>query len=134
MVGLVKSALELGDVLDPNSEFLFPTRNMQGRVIATAVWREKTLPSETGHILRHTYRTIAQRVGLDKIDARMLLDHKIVGIDRVYVHEKALFDRLLASQETMTAAILALTKDKFTWRSEARVVDSKLIDDVPIRR
>jgi integrase len=108
MVGLVRQALELGDVLYPNADWLFPTRNMRGRVIATAVWREKTLPSETGHILRHTYRTIAQRVGLDKIDARLLLDHKIVGIDRVYVHEKALFDRLLASQEHMTASILSL--------------------------
>ncbi|MDH4037165.1 MAG: tyrosine-type recombinase/integrase [Candidatus Krumholzibacteria bacterium] len=118
MVGLVQQALELGDMLYPGSEWLFPTRNVRGKIIATAVWREKTLPSETGHILRHTYRTIAQRVGLDKIDARMLLDHKVVGIDRVYVHEKALFDRLLASQETMTAAVLELIHE------DGRVGDS----------
>jgi len=134
MVGLVQHALELGDVLYPNAEWLFPARNMRGKVIATAVWREKALPSETGHILRHTYRTIAQRVGLDKIDARMLLDHKIVGIDRVYVHEAALFDRLLASQEQMTTAILSLLKDKYTWKSEARVIDSSVVDEPPIRR
>ncbi len=108
MVALVREALALGDALYPRTEWLFPSRNKDGEVAPTAVWREKTLPSETGHILRHTYRTVAQRVGIDKIDARMLLDHKIVGIDRVYVHEKALFDRLLASQETMTAAIRAL--------------------------
>lgn len=112
MIDLVRQALEMGDMLYPRSEWLFPTRSAQGKVIATVVWREKALPSETGHILRHTYRTIAQRVGLDKIDARMLLDHKIVGIDRVYVHEKALFDRLLVSQETMTAALLGLVRDQ----------------------
>ena len=78
-------------------------------VIATQVWREKTLPSETGHILRHTFRTIAQRVGIDKIETRLLLDHTVPGIDGVYIHEKALFDKLLSAQERMTAAILALT-------------------------
>ena len=66
------------------------------------------MPSETGHILRHTYRTIAQRVGIDKIEARLLLDHTVPGIDGVYTHEKALSDKLLAAQERMSEAILAL--------------------------
>jgi len=108
MVALVRQALEQGDVLYPEVEWLFPTRNKQGRVQATTTWKERILPSQTGHILRHTYRTIAQRVGLDKIDARLLLDHKVQGIDGVYIHEKALFDRLLAAQERMTAAIVNL--------------------------
>ena len=108
MVDLVRQALELGDTLFPRSECLFTTRNKQGVVKATATWKERTLPSETGHILRHTYRTMAQRVGIDKIDARLLLDHKVPGIDGVYIHEKALFDRLLASQQRMTEAILGL--------------------------
>ena len=108
MVGLVRQALELGDALHPGNQWLFPTRNKQGIVKATATWKERTLPSETGHILRHTYRTLAQRVGIDTIDARLLLDHKVPGIDGVYIHEKALFDRLLASQERMSIAILDL--------------------------
>ncbi len=108
MVGLVHEAVGRGDVLYPGSPWLFPTRNTQGQVKATTTWRERTLPGETGHILRHTYRTLAQRVGINKIDARLLLDHKVPGIDGVYIHEKALFDRLLESQEQMTAAILEL--------------------------
>ena len=96
----------------PGSQWLFPTRSKQGHVKATTTWRERTLPSETGHILRHTYRTLAQRVGIDKIDARLLLDHKVPGIDGIYIHEKALFDRLLASQEQMSAAILELLNGK----------------------
>ncbi len=108
MVELVQEALQLGDMLFPEAPWLFPTRNKQGQVKATTTWSERTLPSQTGHILRHTYRTIAQRVGIDKIDARLLLDHKVPGIDGVYIHERALFDKLLASQERMTAAILSL--------------------------
>jgi hypothetical protein len=63
----------------------------------------RSLPSETGHILRHTYRTIAQRIALDKIEARLLLDHTVPGIDGVYIHEKALFDKLLMTLERMSA-------------------------------
>ena len=97
-------------MLFPGSPWLFPTRSSkEGRgVIATQVWREKSLPSETGHILRHTYRTVAQSIGIDQVSARLLLDHRVPGIDGVYIHQRALFGPLLAAQEKMTAAILAL--------------------------
>lgn len=109
MVGVVKHALEIGSVHHPKSEWLFPTRSAKvaRAVIATQVWREKSLPSETGHILRHTYRTVAQRIGIDQVTARLLLDHTVPGIDGVYIHERALFDRLLEAQEKMSAAMLA---------------------------
>jgi integrase len=110
MIEVVTRALSLSQLLYPGSPWLFPTRSAkdQRTVIATQVWREKSLPSETGHILRHTYRTIAQRECIDKIEARLLLDHTVPGIDGVYIHERALFDRLLAAQERMSAAILTL--------------------------
>lgn len=109
MVEVVRRALAAGDVLFPGSPWVFPSRSTKtGEVIATQVWREKSLPSETGHILRHTYRTVAQRIGIDKVNARLLLDHTVPGIEGVYIHERALFDTLLAEQERMTAAILAL--------------------------
>ena len=84
----------------------------QKKIIATQTWKEKSLLSLTGHILRRTYRTIAQRVGIDKIDAHLLLDHTVQSIDGVYIHEKALFDRLLATQETMTESILSFVAIK----------------------
>jgi integrase len=111
MIDLVREALAVGDVLYPGSPWVFPTRNKRGEVKATATWRERSLPNQTGHVLRHTYRTIAQRAGIDTNDARMLLHHKIPGIDGIYLHEKALFDRLVATQERMTAAILVLLRD-----------------------
>ena len=115
MVELVQRAIALGDMLFPGSPWLFPTRATKdnpnrfirrGQIIPTQVWREKNLPSETGHLLRHTYRTIAQRICLDKIEARLLLDHTVPGIDGVYIHERALFDRLLEAQEKMSDAIM----------------------------
>lgn len=109
MVGVVRRAMAVGDVLFPGAPWLLPSRSTKTfEVIATQVWREKSLPSETGHILRHTYRTVAQRTGIDKVNARLLLDHTVPGIDGVYIHERALFDTLLADQERMTAALAAL--------------------------
>ena len=119
MVGIVRRALDLGDMLYPEAQWLFPTRASKGdplhgiakgQVIATQVWREKSLPSETGHLLRHTYRTVAQREQVDQVEARLLLDHTVPGIDGVYIHKKALFDRLLATQEKMSAALLMLMR------------------------
>lgn len=115
MVDVVGRAMAAGDVLFPGAPWLFPSRSSKtGEVIATQVWKEKALPSETGHILRHTYRTVAQRTGIDRVNARLLLDHTVPGIEGVYIHERALFDTLLAEQERMTAAILALLEPETT--------------------
>lgn len=127
MLHLIEQTLALSEMLYPKALWLFPTRANKddprrgiaaGDVIATQVWREKSLPSETGHLLRHTYRTIAQRNGIDKIEARLLLDHTVPGIDGVYIHEKALFDRLLVAQERMTAELLVLTRSEHSVRHE----------------
>ncbi len=115
MVEVVRHAMAASDVLFPGAPWLFPSRSSKtGEVIATQVWKEKALPSETGHILRHTYRTVAQRTGIDRVNARLLLDHTVPGIDGVYIHERALFDTLLAEQERMTAALLALLEPSTT--------------------
>ena len=129
MIDVLKRAIAIGDVLFPGSEWVFPTRALKdnpkrgikrGDTIPTQIWREKSLPSETGHLLRHTYRTIAQRICLDKIEARLLLDHTVPGIDGVYIHEKALFDRLLVAQERMTSAIDQLKARKSAIDLEAQ--------------
>jgi len=113
MVDVVRRALAVGEVLFPGSPWLFPSRSTKtGEVIATQVWKEKALPSETGHILRHTWRTVAQGIRLNEVNARLLLDHTVPGIDGVYIHKGALFDSLLADQETMTAALVALIEPK----------------------
>ena len=109
MVEHVRRALELGDVLFPRAPWLFPTRSNDGRrVIATRTWREKALPSETGHILRHTYRTLAHAAGITETDGRLLLDQKVPGISGVYIQERALFTHLRNQQEHMSAYIAKL--------------------------
>jgi integrase len=113
MIELVERALESADKLYPGSAWLFPTRSADGReIIATQVWKEKKLPGKTGHILRHTYRNLAQSAGVDDVDIELLLDHKVPGVKGVYVHARALMDRLLAQQDKVSAHILSLIQSK----------------------
>ncbi|MCR6643372.1 MAG: tyrosine-type recombinase/integrase [Terricaulis sp.] len=122
MIEVVQQALEAGAALYPRTEWLFPTRLRKGEreVKHVQVWRENTLPSQTGHILRHTYRTIAKRAGIDQIDARLLLDHTVPGIDGVYIHSRALFDRLLSTQGVMSTEILALCEPRLDCSAAAQ--------------
>ncbi len=67
MVALVRESLAIGDQAYPGTEWLFPTRNKDGKVIATAVWRERTLPSETGHRAPNTRHKSSTSLWADPI-------------------------------------------------------------------
>ncbi|MBN9276317.1 MAG: integrase family protein [Hyphomicrobium sp.] len=111
MRNVVRTAISIGDLTYADCEWLFPSRSKDGKsVIATQVWKEKSLPSETGHILRHTYRTIAETAGIPPTHRRLLLDHALGGMDKVYVDKTQLFRDLLNSQEVMSDRILELCK------------------------
>ena len=84
------------------------------------MWREKSLPSETGHILRHTCRTIAETTTIPHSHCRLLLDHALDGMDAVYVDKRQLFCDFLASQEIMTDKILKLYDAELTANSFAQ--------------
>lgn len=110
MVRLIERALEIGDMLYPGSEYVFPTRDRQGNIVATVVWKEKGagLHGRTGHFLRHSHRTLAKHLGIDDVDASLLLDHKVAGIQGVYIHAGPLFERLQREQQRLTDHVLGL--------------------------
>lgn len=102
----VRNALDLSRTLYPEAKWLFPSWSRKGKkVIRTQVIRERTMPSLTGHILRKTHRTFAQRARINKVNARLLLDHVVEGIDGVYVDDRALFDPLLEDQQAISNEI-----------------------------
>lgn len=114
LVDLLGQALHLARLTRADSPYLWPSRSnpsaKSGKPvewICTQVWRERTMPSETGHILRHTYSNAARLAGVDDVDRELLLAHRIPGVQGTYLHAPTLFARLLASQETVTAWLLA---------------------------
>lgn len=106
--GLLRRAMVLSRETASNAPYLWPTRSHDGkRVIATQVWKETALPSETGHTLRHTYSNAARLAGVDDVDRELLLAHKIPGVQGTYLHTPTLFGRLLEQQEKVSAWLLA---------------------------
>lgn len=75
-------------------------------------WRQKHgwLAGRTGHILRHTYISIAASLGVDKVHRMLLVDHTIPGISGTYIEEKVLFARLMEEQEQISKRILTLAR------------------------
>jgi integrase len=108
MVALLEESLAVSRILEPKTEWLYPTRSKTGEVIATQVWKEKTLGGETGHILRKTYRTQALAIGVPTAHARALLDHRQPGIEDHYVLEAGLFNDLLVHQERISSHLARL--------------------------
>ncbi len=112
MVEILREALRVGDVLyGDRHDFVFPTRARNGDIVACTVIREPKLPSQTGHILRHTHRTLAALIGVPRDDAMLLLDHTVSGISGVYLHERVLFSRLITAQVTLSNYITKLTTE-----------------------
>jgi integrase len=108
LVSLLTRALAWSREMRSDSVYLWPTRSNDGSEwIATQVWRERTMPSETGHLLRHTYSNAARLAGVDDVDRELLLAHRIPGVQGTYLHTPTLFGRLLDSQERVTAWLLA---------------------------
>ena len=112
MVECLRRCKKAVDVLYPASPWVFPARSKKKELIHTQVVREKTLPDQTGHVLRHTYRTLAQAAGVYKDDVKLLLDQKVTGIDGVYLHDRALFRHLIKQQEIISEYILTLCGPK----------------------
>ena len=112
MVECIQRALDISQMLYPESEWLFPTRAKDRSATHIKTPRENSMPSETGHILRHTHRNIAQSLGVSSINAKLLLDQKIPGIDGVYIHDAALFGPLLHDQQKISDCIMDLATNR----------------------
>ncbi|HEY3496219.1 MAG TPA: integrase family protein [Polyangiaceae bacterium] len=109
MVGLVREALAAGDVLEPGSPWLFPTRSKTGELQATTVVREKAaaLRDRTGHALRHTYKTCARNARIPESTIDLLMAHSLGAMRDRYGSLEDQLDTLREDQEKVTAYILA---------------------------
>jgi hypothetical protein len=65
-----------------------------------------------GNDLRQTYRTIATVAKVNGVDAKLLMNHAIPGVNEGYItREKILEDHLRQQQQAITDAIFAPIRD-----------------------
>src|SRR5262249_18384411 len=97
-------------------EWLFPTDSASGHLAETKEDRE--ILSKWGNDLRQTFRTIATAAGVSEVNAKLLMNHAIPGVNAGYItRHKLLEDHLRSQQQAISSAIFAalgasLTQDQ----------------------
>lgn len=90
--------------------WLFPADSNAGHIVETKENRESL--SKWGNDLRQTYRTIATVARANTVDAKLLMNHAIPGVNEGYItRDKLVEDHLRATQQQISDAIFAAIKD-----------------------
>ncbi|HEU4583290.1 MAG TPA: tyrosine-type recombinase/integrase [Polyangiaceae bacterium] len=108
LVKLINEALKKSEAWFPDAPWLFPTRDRKGTIVATRVWKERSMPGWTGHALRHTYSAAVVLAGCSEVSRELLLAHRIPGIRGRYLDDGALWKQLLADQNRVSRKLLQL--------------------------
>src|SRR5260370_26261997 len=101
-------AIRLGRQMDPVQalEWVFPADSESGHLAETKEDRE--ILSKWGNDLRQTFRTIATAAGASTIDAKLLMNHAIAGVNAGYItRHKLLQDHLRRQQQAISSAVFA---------------------------
>ncbi|MBR1298994.1 integrase arm-type DNA-binding domain-containing protein [Bradyrhizobium sp. AUGA SZCCT0042] len=101
-------AIRLGRQMHPVQalEWVFPADSESGHLAETKEDRE--ILSKWGNDLRQTFRTIATAAGVSEIDAKLLMNHAIPGVNAGYItRHKLLEDHLRSQQQTISSAVFA---------------------------
>lgn len=87
-------------------EWVFPADSASGHLAETKEDRE--LLSKWGNDLRQTFRTIATAAGVSEVDAKLLMNHAIPGVNAGYItRHKLLEDHLRRQQQAISSAAFA---------------------------
>ncbi len=112
MIMCLMRAMRFGRLLHPFEarEWIFPAAGADGHLSEQKEDRE-TL-SKWGNDLRQTFRTIATPAGVSELDARMLMNHSIPGVNAGYItRHKLLEDHLRAQQQAISSLVFTTLGD-----------------------
>ena len=112
MIKCIIRAMRFGRVLHaPQSdEWLFPANSASGHLAAHK--EDRTELSKLGNDLRQTYRTIATIAEVSDVDAKLLMNHAISGVNQGYItRHKLLEDHLRARQQAISTVMFAAMRD-----------------------
>jgi hypothetical protein len=87
-------------------EWVFPADSASGHLAETKEDRE--MLSKWGNDLRQTFRTLATAAGVSEVDAKLLMNHAIPGVNAGYItRHKLLEDHLRSQQQAISSAVFA---------------------------
>src|SRR4029453_12781075 len=86
--------------------WVFPADSASGHLAETKEDRGKL--SKWGNDLRQTFRNVAAAAGVSDVDAKLLMNHAIPGVNAGYItRHKLLEDHLRRQQQTISSTIFA---------------------------
>lgn len=100
-------------------DWLFPADSADGHLAEQK--EDRAVLSKWGNELRQTYRTVATPAGVSELDARMLMNHSVPGVNSGYItRHKLLEDHLRAQQQAVSNTIFSAVGDALTAQPELR--------------
>jgi site-specific recombinase XerD len=108
MVLCLIRAIRFGREMHPAQarEWVFPADSASGHLAETKEDRDEL--SKWGNDLRQTFRTIATAAGVSEIDAKLLMNHAMPGVNAGYItRHKLLHDHLRLQQQVISSAVFA---------------------------
>jgi integrase len=106
MLACLKRAKEAGNTFFPEQAriWIFPAETGH---VAEVKEDGKVKLSHTGHALRHSFRTLAGAVGIDRLRLKILMNHAVErDVTDSYANVPALFDSLMDAQQRISAFIM----------------------------
>ncbi len=100
-------------------DWIFPADSADGHLVEQKEDRE--VLSKWGNELRQTYRTVATPAGVSELDARMLMNHSVPGVNSGYItRHKLLEDHLRTQQQAISDTVFSAIGDALTKQPELR--------------
>jgi integrase len=94
-------------------DWVFPADSGSGHLVETKEDRE--MLSKWGNDLRQTFRTISTAAGVSEIDAKLLMNHAIPGVNGGYItRHKLLEDHLRGQQQAISSAVFGALSASIT--------------------
>jgi integrase len=86
--------------------WVFPADSVSGHLAETK--EDRNILSKWGNDLRQSFRTVATAAGVSEIDAKLLMNHSIAGVNAGYItRHKLLQDHLRRQQQAISSALFA---------------------------
>ncbi|MBH5397751.1 integrase family protein [Bradyrhizobium sp. CNPSo 4010] len=108
MILCLVRAIRFGRQMYPRQaqEWVFPADSGSGHLSETK--EDRKILSKWGNDLRQTFRTIATAAGVSEVDAKLLMNHSIPGVNAGYItRHKLLEDHLRSQQQAISRAMFA---------------------------
>jgi integrase len=108
MIVCLVRAIRFGRQMYPlqAQEWVFPADSASGHLAETK--EDRQMLSKWGNDLRQTFRTIATAAGVSDVDAKLLMNHAIPGVNAGYItRHKLLEDHLRTQQQAISSAVFA---------------------------